>query len=90
MAGENSDAAKTANRNAARDNDSNRTGGVSSTSINQEKKTGFDVISALPMHLCTFGRVGMPVIHISIGYSLGKWRESGVIMARRSIMIMMV
>lgn len=55
-----------------------------------EEKGVFRVISALPMHLCTFSRVGMPVIHFSIWYSLGKWRERGVIMARRSIMIMMV
>jgi hypothetical protein len=70
------------------DNDSNRTG-VSSTPINQGEEN-IPRISALPMHLCTFSRVGMPIIHFSIWYSLGKWRERCVIMGGRSIMVVVV
>lgn len=67
------------------DSDSNRAG-VSS----KPKKSTVPRISALPMNLGTFGRISMPVFHLSFWHGLSKWREGGVIMVGRTIMIMMV
>jgi hypothetical protein len=56
----------------------------------EKKKRTIPRISALPMNLRPFGRISMPVIHFSFWYSLGKWREGGVIVVGGTIMIMMV
>lgn len=42
------------------------------------------------LNLGSFGRISMPVIDFSFWYSLGKWRECGVVMVGGAIMVMMV